>query len=56
MGGLWALLGALLWLIPRPLRDLGYDAVGAVRYRVFGRSADLCPIVAPEIGRRLIRD
>ena len=29
-------MAVLLWL-PRPLRDLGYKGVAAVRYRVFGQ-------------------
>lgn len=37
LGGIWKLASWLLWLIPRPLRDLGYSAVAAARYRVFGR-------------------
>ena len=32
----YSYLHSLLWL-PRPLRDLGYKAVAAVRYRVFGK-------------------
>ena len=27
----------LLWLLPSPLRDLGYKGVAAARYRVFGQ-------------------
>lgn len=56
MGGLWRLLGGLLWLIPRPVRDLGYDAVGAIRYQVFGNSDALCPMAGPTLGKRLIPD
>jgi len=37
LGGVWNVAGMLLWLIPRPLRDLGYRAVAASRYRLFGR-------------------
>ena len=37
IGGLWGVLGALLWLIPWPLRDLGYRFVSRIRYRVFGK-------------------
>ena len=37
LGGIWSVLGTLLWLIPRPLRDLGYAVVARLRYRVFGR-------------------
>jgi predicted DCC family thiol-disulfide oxidoreductase YuxK len=43
LGGGWAALGALLWLVPRPLRDLGYRAVAAVRRRLFPLKAGACP-------------
>ncbi len=38
LGGLWKLLGGLLWLVPRPLRDLGYRVVARNRYRLFGQT------------------
>jgi predicted DCC family thiol-disulfide oxidoreductase YuxK len=37
MGGCWKIPAALLWIIPSPLRDLGYLLVGKVRYRLFGK-------------------
>ena len=37
IGGLWSILGTLLWLIPKPLRDLGYKIVARSRYRLFGK-------------------
>ena len=37
LGGFWAALGGLLWIIPRPLRNLGYRAVARYRYRLFGK-------------------
>ena len=45
-------LGRLLWLVPRPLRDLGYDAFAAIRKKVVRQPEGLCPMVPPEIGRR----
>jgi predicted DCC family thiol-disulfide oxidoreductase YuxK len=33
----WAMAGCLLWLIPGPLRDAGYDLVARYRYRIFGK-------------------
>lgn len=56
MGGLWAVLGSLMWAVPRPIRNLGYDAIGAVRYRVFGRAPELCPLVAPELRTRVLAE
>ncbi len=37
LGGPWKVVAALLWLIPFPLRDIGYVLVGKVRYRLFGK-------------------
>lgn len=38
LDGLWPLLSLLL-LVPRPLRDAVYDAIGRRRYRLFGKRA-----------------
>lgn len=37
LGPVWKLLGGLLWLIPLPLRDLGYRVIASNRYRLFGK-------------------
>lgn len=37
LGGMWWLIGWLLWLIPLPLRDIGYRVIAANRYRLFGK-------------------
>jgi predicted DCC family thiol-disulfide oxidoreductase YuxK len=52
LGGGWAILAGLLFVIPRPLRDWGYDVVAATRIRIFGRRDDLCPLVPPELRGR----
>jgi predicted DCC family thiol-disulfide oxidoreductase YuxK len=48
----WSILGALL-IVPRPLRDVVYRIVAAVRHRLAGRST-ACEIPPPEIRARLI--
>jgi len=48
LGGSWRFLGGLIAVVPRPVRNLGYDLVARIRYRVFGRHEDLCPMVPPE--------
>ena len=48
----WSLAGALL-VVPRPIRDLAYRAVAAVRHRLAGPS-NACEIPPPEIRERLI--
>lgn len=46
LGGPWRLTQAFR-VFPTFLLDLGYRAVAAVRYRLFGKH-DACPIPAPE--------
>lgn len=46
LGWSWRILGALLWLIPWPLRDVGYVLVARNRYRLFGRK-DTCRMPTP---------
>ena len=46
LGGVWWLIGWLLWLIPRPLRDVGYRIISANRYRWFGKK-ETCRLPSP---------
>lgn len=52
LGGAWRVLALLLRLVPRPLRDLGYDAVARVRHRLFRRPEAVCPLVPPALQSR----
>jgi predicted DCC family thiol-disulfide oxidoreductase YuxK len=52
LGGGWRILANAQAVIPRPLRDLVYDFVARIRYRVFGKRDDLCPIVPPDLRAR----
>ena len=52
IGGVWRRLGGLLAMTPRPLRDWGYDFIAAIRFRIFGRREELCPLVPPELRAR----
>jgi predicted DCC family thiol-disulfide oxidoreductase YuxK len=47
--------GAARWMriVPRFLRDAGYDLFARFRYRVFGRM-DSCPIPSKEVRARFI--
>jgi predicted DCC family thiol-disulfide oxidoreductase YuxK len=49
----WPIAAALLRLIPRPFRELGYRQVARWRYRFFGRLAT-CPIPTPEERRHFL--
>ena len=53
LGGGWRLAAAALWLIPWPLRDLGYGLVAALRYRLFGRR-ETCRIPTDADAARLL--
>lgn len=52
LGGGWRILGSLLAMVPRGLRDAVYDFIARVRYRIFGKRDDLCPIVPPAMRAR----
>jgi len=52
LGGGWRVLAAILRVIPRPVRDAVYDLVARIRYGVFGRRDDLCPIVPADLRAR----
>lgn len=52
--GVWPVIAILLWLIPLPIRDLGYCGMSRVRYRLFGKM-DACRLPRPE-ERGLILD
>jgi predicted DCC family thiol-disulfide oxidoreductase YuxK len=49
----WTLLGRLLLLVPRPLREFGYGIVARLRYRIFGRY-DTCPLPPLDQRRKLL--
>jgi predicted DCC family thiol-disulfide oxidoreductase YuxK len=52
LGGLWSILGMALQLVPRTVRDLGYDTAGRIRHRLFHRPADLCPLMPTTLRAR----
>ena len=52
LGGRWRIIAALAAVIPRPPRDGLYALLARIRYRVFGRRDDLCPIVPAELRGR----
>ena len=45
---------SLLRLIPRTLRDFGYSLIARIRYAVFGRKQELCPMVPAELRVRFL--
>lgn len=53
LGGIWAVWGTLLWLIPSPLRNLGYRFVARIRYRLYGKT-ESCRLPTPEERARFL--
>ncbi len=53
LGRGWGIWARALGVIPRPLRDLVYDFIARIRYRIFGKRNELCPIVPPDLRSRL---
>jgi predicted DCC family thiol-disulfide oxidoreductase YuxK len=54
LGGVWKLLGGICRVFPRALRDWAYDFIGAIRFRIFGRRDDLCPLIPPALRGRFL--
>lgn len=50
----YGILGKVLSLFPRFLRDLGYKIVAANRYQVFGKNDGVCLMPTPEYRARLV--
>jgi predicted DCC family thiol-disulfide oxidoreductase YuxK len=53
LGGAWTVLAALLWVVPKPLRDLGYGVFARLRYRLFGMR-EACMVPSPEQRARFL--
>jgi predicted DCC family thiol-disulfide oxidoreductase YuxK len=52
LGGRWR-LALLFWIVPRPLRDSGYDLIARHRHLVMGRAAD-CLVPPPDMQHRFL--
>lgn len=52
LGGYWRVLAFVARLIPARLLDKLYDGMARVRYRLFPRPNEACPLVGPELRRR----
>jgi predicted DCC family thiol-disulfide oxidoreductase YuxK len=49
----WRILAALLWLVPLPLRNVGYVIVARLRYRLFGKK-EVCRMPTPQERERFL--
>ena len=54
LGGPWRLLAAVGSLVPRPVRDALYNFVAGIRFRLFARPDDFCPLVPKERRARFL--
>jgi len=54
LGGIWRLLGGGAALVPRALRDGVYDLVARIRFRLFSRPGEVCPIVPERLRDRFL--
>ena len=52
LGGYWRVIGVVFRVVPAVVRDAMYDGVARVRYRIFGRTKNACPIVPPDLRSR----
>ncbi len=54
IGGVWAVVGTLMALVPTVLRDLAYDGVARIRHRIRPPPKDACPVVPAELRTRFL--
>lgn len=52
VGGRWSFVARLMEIVPRAMRDAIYDFVARIRYRIFGRSEDRCPVIPRDLSQR----
>jgi predicted DCC family thiol-disulfide oxidoreductase YuxK len=52
LGGLWRLVAAAIGLVPVRLVDALYDGIARIRYRLFAKPKDACPILPPHLRER----
>ena len=52
LGGVWRAMAVVLAIVPRPIRDLVYDFIAGIRFRLFAKPKDACPFVPPPLRDR----
>ena len=52
LGGPWAMLASVGRVFPVALRNFVYDGIAKVRYRIFGKRDNVCPVVPKELRSR----
>ena len=54
LGGVWRLIGGLLGLLPRAMRDGAYDRLASVRKSFFATPESSCPALPPDLQQRFL--
>lgn len=54
LGSGWGVVGRVLSVVPRSLRDAVYRVVARIRHRLFRRPADRCPVVPEALRGRFL--
>jgi predicted DCC family thiol-disulfide oxidoreductase YuxK len=52
LGGVWRIIASIGQLIPGAWRDVGYDAVARMRYRLFRKPEFACPLLPGRLRSR----
>jgi predicted DCC family thiol-disulfide oxidoreductase YuxK len=52
LGGLWRVFAAVAGVIPAGLLDRIYDGIARVRFHLFARPAEVCPLLPPRLRER----
>jgi predicted DCC family thiol-disulfide oxidoreductase YuxK len=52
LGGYWRVLATVAAAVPRPLRDRAYEFVARIRFRLFARPKEACPMLPPDLRTR----
>jgi predicted DCC family thiol-disulfide oxidoreductase YuxK len=52
LGGMWRIIASIGELIPGAWRDVGYDAVARMRYRLFRKPESVCPLLPGRLRSR----
>src|ERR1700683_3682148 len=52
LGGFWGFIAREISFVPRAIRDAAYNFIARIRYRVFGKRKNICPITPPDLRAR----
>jgi predicted DCC family thiol-disulfide oxidoreductase YuxK len=54
LGGVWRVIAATVALVPPPLLDAVFDLITRIRYVIFGRRTNVCPVASSELRIRFM--